>query len=308
MIYIQQQIENWLTSNIIQTYPDYNPATTYIKEDITTPSNSSVVRYDGYYWRSLTNANIGNDPEETEGVYWNKWKVSNTYAMLDQKSLTKTTDIGDDIVVEFVRNQIDSLGLGYLETSSIKIEHFDELGAIIDSATQEINFSVNEEVYDLWSYMYAPYSEKIDRGIYFPIPPIGYKVKVTIGQLGSTGQAACGFLIAGEGVDMGETLDEVGFNFNSFASAETDAFGNLNIIRRDVQDLVDFETAIDRAENPRVRRRIKGIYDEIVLFVIDPSSDSDFENMITLGKIQDASTVGRVMSKNIISWSVMESI
>lgn len=308
MIYIKQEVETWLSSNITQDYLDYNPATTYIYEDIASPSNNSVVRYKGYYWRSLIDSNTGNDPESTEDKYWVKWTVANTYAMLDQKSLTRTVNENDDIVVEFTRNQIDSLGLGYLETSAITIEHYTEAGVLIPEATQTILFSVNDTVYDLWSYIYDEYTTKIDRGIYIKVPPIGFKIKVTISKNTTSSNSACGFLVAGEGVNMGDTLNEVGFSYNSFSYSETDTFGNLDIIRRNVQDLVDFETVIEKGENPNARRKIKSIYDEVVLFVIDPSDDTVFEHMLTLGKVQDASTVGSVSTKNIISWSVMESI
>jgi len=308
MIFIKQEISNFITSNLTQEYNDYDSTTTYIYENIDTPSNDSVVRLGGYYWRSLIDSNIGNNPLKTENIKWIKWKPSNAYAMLDQKSLTKSVNIDSDIVVEFIRGKIDSLGFGYLETASIIIEHYDESDNLLPEFTQTIDFSVNETVYDLWSYIYDEYTEELDRGIYVPISLAGYKIKVTIKELANANQSSCGFLIGGEAIKMGETLDEVSFSFNSFSTATPDAFGNLDIIKRSVQDLVDFNTIINKGESPLVRRQIKKIYDEIVLFVIDESNDSIFENMLTLGKINNASTVAKVSNKNIIGWSIFESI
>jgi hypothetical protein len=309
MIYIQQQIENFTEdSNIENDWYGWDDTTSYNQEDLGSETYAGTVTYGNYYWKSLTDNNVGNIPSETEGVYWSKLSISNRMAMLDQQSLTRSTMIGDDIVVEFTRNQIDSIALGYLETSQITIEHLDTTDTVIDEFTKIIEFSLHENVFDLWDYIYEDYTTDVDRGLYFKIAPIGVKVRITISASIITGNSACGFLVGGEGIDMGDTLDGVGFNFNSFSTAETDIFGNLTVIRRNVQDLVDFETIIDKSFTPRARRNIKSIYDEIVVFVVDESENSFLENAVTLGKIQDASVVGEVSTKNVISWSVFETI
>ena len=362
MKFVKQEITGWISSNIGQDYLDYNPATSYIFEDIGLASNNSVCTYQGYYWRSLSDGNAGNNPADTEGVYWNKWKVANINAMLDQKSLSKTettytsadadylssdtatsiatnslvwdvntnkmfkalstnnlpeTDFSNsslwenvsDIIVTFERKGLmNAIGLGYLESSKVTVEHLDDYGKVINYATKTMDIKFNLDVYDVWTYGYAPYNMKIDRALYFQIMPIGTTIRVTIERNSATHSAKCGFLICGNAIDMGNTLDKVNFKFNSYSSSDTDQFGNLNIIRRNVQDLVDFETIIDRSFTMKSKRQIKENYDEIVMFVVDESDNSEFENMVTLGKIDTASVVGEVSSKNIISWSIFESI
>lgn len=307
MKYVKQEIENWLSSNIVKEYNDYDDTVTYSYEDVNaTPTNVSVVTYKGYYWRSLIDNNIGNNPELTENTYWNKWKVANINAMLDQKSLTATTSI-NSIVVEFKRGLSDTIGIGYIESSKVTIEHLKIDDTLLTDFTQEFLFSVNEDVYDYYSYIYGPYSEQVDRTLYIPIATVGYKIRVTI-EVSISNKASCGFLICGEAQDMGCTLDEVGFNFNSFSTTETDTFGNLTVVKRDIQDLVDFETAIDKGLVSKARRDVKKTYDDVIMFVVDDSKDSDFENAVTLGKIQDVGMVGSNSTKNFISWSIMETI
>jgi len=362
MKFVKQEITEWISSNIGQDYLDYNPATTYLFEDIGVASNNSVCTYQGYYWRSISDTNTGNNPADTEGVYWNKWKVANINAMLDQKSLSKTettyistdanyqssdtatgivvnslvwdintnkmfkalatnnlpeTDFSNaslwenvsDIIVTFRRKSLmNSIGFGYLETSNIIIEHFDKNGLIVDTATQRIKTKYNIGVLDVWSYGYTSYTTQANRALYIPLIPIGETIKVTIERQKYTNSAKCGFLICGNGIDMGKTLDKVNFKFNSFSSSTTDQFGNLNVVRRNVQDLVDFETIIEKGLTMTARRHIKENYDEIVMFVVDESTNSIFENMVTLGKIDTASLIGEVASKNVISWSIFESI
>jgi len=306
---VQQQISNFLTSNITEPFPEWDSTTTYtFEEDSTSLTSDSVVRYGNYNYRSLTNDNLNFNPEDNLNTSWVKWSVSNRYAMIDISSTTKTSIADDDIVVEFLRGSIDLIGVGNLTASGIIIEHYNSADEIMPDATQNISFSVNEGVYDLWSYIYAEYSLEMDRGIKIDIPPLGYKIKVTIKKQASLNIAECGFFIAGEAANMGKTLSEIGFSFNSLSTVVTDTWGKTTIIKRNIQDLVDFETSIPRNETISMKRKIKSIYDEIVLFVIDPSDDSPHENILTLGKVQDADTVLTDMSKTIITWSVFESL
>ncbi len=362
MKYVRQQIKDFIESNITQEFPDYNPDTVYTYENIDTPTLASVVRYNGYQYRSVVTNNKGNNPVETEGVYWTKWKVSNTYAMLDQQSLTKTVanlkvadanylstdtaidipenslvwdmvgnkmyesvditndlpnaDFTDellwknksDIIVRFTRGRIDNIGIGYFTASKIKIEHYDAVGAIIPEATQELDYSVNNNIYDLIDYIYEPYQTEIDRSININIFPLGATVKVTLEKLQASGEASCGFMVGGQGMDMGMALDNVPFSFTSYSRTEKDAFGTVSIVQREIEESVDFYTKTERAFFSRNKRRLKEIYDEIVMFILDPSENSEFENLITLGKIQSVSPVASQDCKNMTSWSIFESI
>jgi hypothetical protein len=404
MKFIKQGLTSFEDSNITQLYNDWNESITYTYESEDSLTNASVVRYRGYYYRSLTDGNEGNNPEETENEYWVKWQVANTFAMLDHKSLTDTTikmptyvmsnsynagdiveynskyyislinsnlgngptptspywDIWDDgevvpdwegittynendvvryngakyrsrvdsnvgltpdenvieweyfsykgIQVTFPRDNIDAIGVGNVEAESIEIRHYDINGDEIREAYQFMSFSPNTGVTDYWTYIYEPYTSQLDGNTYIELVPVGVTVEVKINRSGFTNRASCGFLVAGRFQEMGQTLDGVGFNFNSFSTVTYDAFGNLNIVRRNVQDIVDFETIIPRNRVAETKRTIKEIYDEVILFVVDESDDSDFENMVTFGKIENASVVGSVQEQNVISWTIVESI
>jgi hypothetical protein len=307
MKYIKQEIENFISINITEDFNEWDELTTYTYENESSLTNASVVRVGGSYYRSLTTNNIGNNPETDDGVYWSYWSPSNGYAMLDNKSLSKTIlDDGNNLVVEFDRGSIDTISLGYFQASKIIIQHYDNSDNEITEVKQEHVYDVNDDVYDLWDYIYADYSYDVDRNIIYNIAPVGTKIKITFEP--SLGSVECGFLIGGQSNDMGCTVDEVSFSFTSYSTVETDAFGNLTILRRNVQDAIDFETLVDKANIMSVKRNVKSIYDEIVLFIVDESEDSDFENMTTLGKIQDVNIVGSLSDKNIITWAIIESI
>ena len=360
---VEQEILSFVNTNIEEEYPEYNPSTTYTYEE--TPTSASVVRVGGFFYRSVAEDNTENDPIETEGVWWTKYSTSNTYAMLDQKSLTKTTlnftesdadylstdtqtdiaqdslvwdtvnykmykslvatndlpnvDFSDtslwenksDIIVEFVRGNIDTIGLGYVEAGNITIEHYDQVGNIIPEATQVFDYTstLNDEVYDLWDYIYANYDFQTNRADLVKINPVGYTVKITIERQPSTLVASCGFLVGGEAIEIGKTENGVGQTFTSYSVVSKDAFGTTSITKRNVEDSITFNSFIDKPLWQKNKRLIKRLYDEIVMFILDEDGANDgFEYLITFGKINNADMVATIADKSAISWSVTESI
>ena len=107
---------------------------------------------------------------------------------------------------------------------------------------------------------------------------------------------------------MGCTLYGVNFNFNSYAVKDFDDFGSLTIIKRGVQDVVDFQAVIPSDELQTLRREIKKIYNDIVMFILDEKEASMYENLLTLGTIQNASVLLDNDDKTTISYSIIEAI
>ena len=174
--------------------------------------------------------------------------------------------------------------------------------------TQTEAHDYNSDVEDYYTYMYADYVLNVDRGRLMYLPHGGSHVRVTLYAESPTVSAACGYLVASEAVNMGETLYGVDFSFNSYSVKTTDEFGVLTINKRSIQDVVDFETSIDSATIAYTKRKIKTIHDEIVVFVLDESESSSYENLITLGTVTNVSTVLSNPVKTTIAWSIQETI
>ena len=131
---------------------------------------------------------------------------------------------------------------------------------------------------------------------------------MTFHKLSLTNRSACGYLIVGNPMDMGMSLMQPKFSYNSLTTKEISTFGNLDIKKSFIQDIVDFETVIASTYLSRMRRELKKIYDEIVLFIIDERDVSEYENLMTLGVIQDASVVLENNVESVISFSVIEAL
>lgn len=307
MKFVKQQIKEFTQTNLVDIYDDWSPTTTYILEtDNDNLTNASVVRYGTYYYRSVTNDNIGYNPVEYENIKWVKYKVSNKYAMLDMSANSESIVEGGDMVVTFLQEYSDTLIIGNYEAKEVLVEviNADESEVLWNTLPSTINLLV----YDYWSYIYEPYSLDVKYTTKIDIPVAGKYIRVTFKKLTQSNRASCGFLVAGYGTNMGKSLMGVNFSYNSFTTKEISSFGNLEIKKGAIQDILDFETVIASTELRRMRRVLKNIYDEIVVFIVDERDVSPYESIVTLGVIQDASVILENHIESVMSFSVIEAV
>lgn len=307
MYYIKQELTEFTSTNLTDSYPDWSPTTTYIVEPDNALTSASVVRYGSYYYRSVTSANLNFNPETYSNIKWVKHSVSNKYAMLDMSSNSKSVVVGGDLTVTFLQNQSSILGIGNYEADYITIEILAPDGVTI-LWTYDTPSNINANVYDYYDYIYEPYNLDQDFTTKVNLPLQGRYVRMTFHRLPLTDNSACGYLIVGNPVYIGMSLMGVKFGYNSLTTKEISSFGNLDIKKSFIQDIVDFETVIASTYLPRMRRELKKIYDEIVLFIIDERDVSEYENLMTLGVIQDASVVLENNVESVISFSVIEAL
>ena len=307
MQYIKQELTEFTSTNLTDTYPDWSPTTTYIVEPDNTLTSASIVRYGSYYYRSVTSANLNFNPSTYSDIKWVKHSVSNKYAMLDMSSNSKSVFEGGDLTVTFLQNQSSVLGIGNCEADYITIEVLAADGTTILWTYNTLS-NVNANVYDYYDYIYKPYVLDQDFTTKVNLPIQGRYVRLTFHKLSLTNRSACGYLIVGNPMDMGMSLMQPKFSYNSLTTKEISTFGNLDITKSFIQDIVDFETVIASTYLSRMRRELKKIYDEIVLFIIDERDVSEYENLMTLGVIQDASVVLENNVESVISFSVIEAL
>lgn len=300
MVVFEQSITN-IETNLENNFPDYNDT----KEDY---AQGDKVTYKGFEYELIpTSVPAGYYPDKYP-LYWQKIGVANKEAIIDLRSLTKSSREGGFYITFQVDYNIDYLAIGYYKAYSIKIEALDDNNNIIKTYIDEIQ-SINEDVFDLWDYVYAPYSSEIDRTRFFKLQYFGKKIRVTFTTNDTLLPVAeCGFVVAGSSVNMGKALHSVGFKFNSYSTINTDEFGVMSIDEKFKQNIVDFETAINRNEFMRKRGLIKRLYDKFCCFVIDENSSDRLNQMVGIGKVQEASQLYNEFDKSIIGWSVVEAI
>ena len=307
MYYVKQELTEFTSTNLTDIYPEWSDLITYIVEPDNALTNASVARYGAYYYRSVTSTNLNFNPSTYVDIKWIKHAVSNKYAMLDMSSNSKSVFEGGDLTVTFLQNQASIVGIGNYEADHITIEILAPDGVTI-LWTYDTPSNINANVYDYYDYIYEPYNLDQDFTTKISLPIQGRYVRLTFHKLSVTNRSACGYLILGNPVYIGMSLMGVKFGYNSLTTKEISPFGNLDIKKSFIQDVVDFETVIASTYLPRMRREVKKIYNEIVLFIIDERDVSEYENLMTLGVIQDASVVLENNVESVISFSVVEAL
>ena len=308
MQYVKQQLTEFTSTNLTDTYSAYDDAEPYVLEtDNDNLTDASMALYNNYYWRSLVNDNQGFNPKTYEDIKWVKYKVSNKYAMLDLKAQSKSIFEGGDMVVTFKQNRHQTIGIGNYEAEYLTIEILDTDGTTV-LWSQNTDSPLNQNVIDYYTYIYEPYNYESDRATKFDLGIVGEYIRITFHKSAENTRTACGFLILGDAVDMGTTLFGVNFSYNSFANKTTDDFGAYNITKKAVQDLVDFQTVSASGNVPTLRREIKSIYNDIVMFIVDERDNDKYENLLTLGIIQTSSVLLQNDVETVISFSISESV
>lgn len=307
MYYVKQELTEFTSTNLTDIYPEWSDLITYIVEPDNALTNASVVRYGSYYYRSVTSTNLNFNPSTYADIKWVKHAVSNKYAMLDMSSNSKSVFEGGDLTVTFLQNQASIVGIGNYEADYITVEILAPDGVTILWA-YDTPSNINANVYDYYDYIYEPYTLDQDFTTKISLPIQGRYIRLTFHKLLVSNRSACGYLILGNPVYIGMSLMGVKFGYNSLTTKEISSFGNLDIKKSFIQDVVDFETVIASTYLSRMRGELKKIYDEIVLFIIDERDVSEYENLMTLGVIQDASVVLENNVESVISFSVVEAL
>ena len=63
MYYIKQELTEFTSTNLTDTYSDWSPTTTYIVEPDNALTSASIARFGAYYYRSVTSTNLNFNPE-----------------------------------------------------------------------------------------------------------------------------------------------------------------------------------------------------------------------------------------------------
>lgn len=283
MIYVPQNITEWLDDDIPDVALQHNPLTTYAVGDI--------ARVGNYQYKSTIDGNKGNDPIETLGIYWIEWQPANDFSMLDLESDFKTKWNSDTGYVKFTRGSKNYIGIGLFNANVITIEYLDTSDNVLD--TDIFTFSNNSTVWDEWTYGYGEFQSSVNKVVYTPLKRTGVNIKVTFEN--TSGQnIEVGFLVAGVAYDGGRTLDNV--NFPDKRKGEL-------LIKTATFSTYVRDTALSR----KVLIDAKSRANIPMMYVIDDQTNSKFDNMILIGKSTSITAVAGQQELSQVNWTLEQT-
>lgn len=282
MIYIPQAIDGWLDDNIPDVAALYDPVTTY--------TEGSIVRVGNYQYKSTLASNTGNNPIETLGIYWVEWQPANDYAMLDLESGYATEWNADIGYVTFARGSKNYICVGYSNADEIKIEYLDATDTVLD--TDVYTFSNNGNVWDEWSYGYGGFIYNYETLTNTTLKLLGTKIKVTLTST-SGEDVYCKFMVSGVQLMGGTTVESVSL---------PDKRVNETLV-----ETLQFTTIVKDTLLKRILTDAKSRADIPMLFVVDDSENSVFDNIVLIGKATSITGQASNYDYTPITWTLEQT-
>jgi hypothetical protein len=217
---------NLLSTNVAENdYALWDVATNYAIND----TRIYIAANTHWIVRSLVNDNLGNVPSGLDtDTKWRKVSETNRWKMFDLKHTSQTVN-PLEISVEIANsNMVDGLYIGNVVGTEVIIEGVDQYDNSIYSAT--VNLVDNSNVYDPWTYFFAPILYKTDLVI-TDLPPYALtKYTVTIST--PTGNARCGTLLFGQVTTFGDTNYGMTSGLLDYSVKRANEFGDFVLTER----------------------------------------------------------------------------
>lgn len=159
------------------------------------------VEYLGYIYTSVSNANMGKQPDISSS-FWNPARPANTTAIFDDYISTISMNIESDIVLEFDADDVTLIAFNQLYGASISIKLIDK-NTNEESYSNFIDLREYEEPHDIYDYFFD--FPKVERKTsYLEKLPMFYGQTLHI-TITKTDKACVGFLRFGQGRNLGCT-------------------------------------------------------------------------------------------------------
>ena len=308
----RQTVNNYTSTNIAESYPDWVVSTSYVIGDI--------IRDGNYYWKcavSVQATNVIRPSNDT--TKWVKFRPSNRYAMLDESSTSVTTnnnnisgDASEGIIVEFDNGFYNTIAFGNLLTDQLKIEFSSDDFVTIDETIiwDNPSYLTPTTQTNKWYYRYGtrraaemPYTQ------YFAIQPRLGKIRVTIApSIVDNGLAQCGYMVSGIAEPLGITKNGVKISFKDYSIYDEDDWGGVEVSKRAIQQIMDITTYNEPSTIIDYIQIVKSMLGDTVLVIGDESDESIFRNLIMLALVKKNDATIESCRKNMASYRFEEKI
>lgn len=281
---VPHEITEFSTNVAKQDYTEYSPNTTYNVGDTCT-----ILSENKNY--KCTKDNTQNKNPKDNPTLWIS-EPTNANAMLVYTSSKKTIN-ENEINISFRVKNIDFIALFGVEASNIRVK-------VTDMRTNTIIYNKDKNMFyddlqNFGDYLFAPreLKEKLNtkfskdellnifanfskteiRDRLTANPPIYFDVRVEISIKNPNSQAKCGYMCCGRGRELGISLQNgASTGLKSYTKKERDEWGNVNLIKGAIFDVMDIPVLIDSENLDLVKERFKKIDATPCVFIADESN------------------------------------
>jgi hypothetical protein len=276
---VAKKIDIILESSTVtaSTKDEYASGTTYATDDKVKVSFKSdgitaltpVVEYE-----SLEDANTGNYPPDNP-TKWGEIGTSNRWAMFDDFILNSATTDTTDITVAVTSNRSNMVGLFGLVGLQVEFELVSD-SVVIDTETIDLKTLSASSWY---SWLYDTYEYKTKAFWEYTKYPDA-TLTVTIKATG--GEAACGEMMLGNSVFLGNTQYGAKVGINDYSIIDTDSLGRVYLNQGNYADRAEIDMWLENTAVDTVRRKLAELRGTLSLWDLN-NENSDYDSLRILG-------------------------
>ncbi|MDO9277127.1 MAG: hypothetical protein Q7U05_01010 [Polaromonas sp.] len=222
------------------------------------------------------NLNITGTPPK-----WLNIAPTNKWAMFDEKIGTIST-LASPLTVVINPGPVSGLALLELTGRTAEISLKDQTdGTVVYSRTVDLDGTIVTSFFD---WFFAEFAQQTDLTL-TDLPSQFFNGELTISVTSTAGNVACGVAHVGKVSTLGETQMGATIGIISYSVKQTDAFGNLTIIKRQNSKRASWKLMIEKSELSRIFRLLASM--ESVLCVYSATTEPGYEPLILYGFFRD---------------------
>lgn len=246
---------NLVSSNVPETeHAAWSAATTYALA-------ARVIRNHRIY-ESVQAGNLNHDPlTDTTSTWWLFVSATNRWKAFDGGLSDPLVQTGDVVFTLAFTKTADSVALFGLNASSVRLKVTDPVAGVLHDQTYPLFES--GDVYDWWTYFYAPITYSTELVVRFLPIYSGCDLEITVS---STGPTEVGEIMVGDDHYIGDTLVDTAIGILDYSIKERDAFGAMQIVERGFTRTVDYRFAFQTVDAQRIMRIMSRIRAKVAVF------------------------------------------
>ncbi len=225
-----------LSTNAINAYSDWSNSTNYAAGD--------RVTYGNFYWESLIDSNVNQDPESTT-LKWSNLGASSRWAMFDTRVASQTECTGALTISVQPMQVFTSFSMFNVSAKSVHVQVLDRPGGIeVYSKTKSMD---NTQIASWFTY----FLEEFDLGdeVTFDDIPMYKQAVINITATPITGLSAkIGAFVVGSVFDIGMTQYGSSYGIRDYSRKETDEFGVATFVERNFSKRMQVQLMVNNGQ------------------------------------------------------------
>jgi len=262
--------EGDLTTNVSNTDSDWS-AGTYNLNDLVT--------HEKEIWKCVvasTTAEPGTSTDWESQGYANKWRWS------DEIIGTKTTNSNTiEMTISNPTTLINGISFFGLNADTVQVKVTDSVDGEVYNST--LSLAEGDLEADWYSWFFSPFSNRQDVA-FTDLPAYfgtGVDIDIVIDNTGDT--AEVGEIVAGQSINLGDTVYPVNTGIITFSRKTEDANGNYSVDSKAFVKRSDYVVSLERESMAYVQRTLSGFRDVPTVYI----GDEDLSSTIVYGFFKD---------------------